>query len=80
MNRPANEKGRWTVVMIVPLAIGLILGGLVICWLRDKPGNALLALVLWWVGIIMVVIGLVLLLAPVFVWLDHQLVSMFGLG
>ena len=65
--------------LIIGLAIGLIIGGLLICFLATHAKLAILVTVLQWVGIILVVVGLVFLLTPVLVWLNAQLHSMLGL-
>lgn len=60
------------------LALALILAGLLMCWLAPKTGISWLTTVVFWAGIILVVVGLVLLLTPVLVWLNAQLRAMLG--
>ena len=64
--------------IIVGLALGLIVVGLVMCWLSGGMKYPVLVSVVHWVGIVLVVVGLILLLTPAIVWLDHQLRSMLG--
>ncbi len=64
--------------IILGLALGLIIGGLVICLLSRQAGSPLLVTIFWWVGVICAIIGLVLLLTPVLVWINNQLQSMIG--
>lgn len=63
--------------MVIPLALGLIVAGLLMCWLRGSV-QGILSVVVYWTGIIVVILGLVLLLTPVIVWVRNQLVVMLG--
>lgn len=63
-------------VFIIGLAVGLMLGGLAICWLSPSAGS--LKPLAWWAGIILFVVGFVLFIAPIIVWLAAQLRSMLG--
>ncbi len=65
-------------IIVIGLAIGLIIGGLIIICLSGQAKYPVLVGILFWVGIVMVVIGLVLLLTPVLVWLNAQLRAMIG--
>ncbi len=64
--------------IIIGLSLGLILVGLLMTYLRSGIQQPVLNTIVYWVGIIMIVIGLVLLLTPVLVWLNVQLRSMIG--
>lgn len=65
--------------VVIRLAIGLLIGGLAIAFLSKRSlGAGVFGTVVWWVGAVLVVIGLVLLLAPVWAWLSFQLHSMLG--
>ncbi len=64
--------------MIIPLAIGLVIGGLIIFWLRGSA-PPLLQVPLYWLGVILVVLGLLLLFVPVAIWVRDQLVVMLGI-
>jgi hypothetical protein len=64
--------------VIIGLAIGLIIGGLIILFLSGSAKFPLLVGILFWVGIVMVVFGLILLLTPVLVWFNNQIRSMLG--
>lgn len=65
-------------IVVIGLAIGLIVGGLVILALSGGAKYPLLVAVLFWVGIVMVVIGLILLVTPVLVWLNNQIRAAIG--
>ncbi len=64
--------------LILPLGVGLVIAGLLFCWLREKVGSALLSTVVYYTGIVLVVVGLVLILTPVLIWLHAQLTAMLG--
>jgi hypothetical protein len=64
--------------IILGLALTLIICGLVMAALADKVGNALLTRVVWVVGVVLVVIGLVLLVSPGILWINGQLRQMLG--
>ncbi len=65
--------------VVIGLAVGLILAGLLILFLSGNAKYPLLVTVLHWVGIILVVVGLILLITPVLVWIEAQLRSMLKL-
>jgi apolipoprotein N-acyltransferase len=64
-------------VVVVGLSLVLIIAGLLMAWLSPNMKGVLVTIV-WWVGVILVIIGLILLLTPVLVWIEHQLRSMMG--
>lgn len=64
--------------VILGIAAGLILLGLVMCFLCPSIKFVLLQKVVYYVGIAMVIIGLILLLAPVVIWVNNQLTAMLG--
>lgn len=61
-------------MIIFGLAVGLILAGVIIAYLSSGMGRA--GNIFWWVGAILAVVGVILLITPVLVWIDHQLRSM----
>jgi hypothetical protein len=63
-------KGGWPMLFII--ALGCIIGGLVICFLSSSAGPTL-GKILWVVGIVVIIVGLILLLTPALVWCDKQL-------
>ncbi len=65
-------------VVVLGLAIGLILAGLLMVVLAPKVTPAILATVVYWVGIILVVVGLILLVSPVLIWLSAQIKAALG--
>ena len=64
--------------IIIGLALGLIIAGLVMAWLSPGMKNPLLISVVFYVGVALVVIGLILLLTPVLIWVNAQLRAMLG--
>lgn len=64
--------------VILGLAVGLILAGLVMAWLSGSMKHPLLVKVVFVVGVVLVIVGLVLLLTPVLVWVNGQLRSMLA--
>jgi len=66
--------------IVIGLALGLILVGLVMVLLCSSIQQLLLKAVVYWTGIVLVVVGLVLLITPVLVWVNVQLRAMLGVG
>jgi hypothetical protein len=64
--------------VVIGLSLGLIVAGLIMVWLSSGIKQVSLGKVVYWVGIALVVIGLILLLTPVLVWVNTQLRSMLG--
>lgn len=64
--------------IVIGLALGLILVGLAMAWLCGSVRQPILREVVYWVGIVLIVVGLVLLLTPVLIWLNAQLRAMMG--
>ncbi len=66
--------------VVIGLAVGLIIAGLVMAFLSNSLTQKMpiLATVVFWVGVVLIVVGLVLLLTPVLVWVDTQLRAMLG--
>ena len=64
--------------VIIGLALGLLIGGLVVAWLSSAMKQPTLATIVYWVGVVLVLIGLVLLLTPVLVWISTQIREMIG--
>lgn len=54
----------------------LIVG--IICCAGSKYVGGMLGTVVYWVGVVLVVAGLILLLAPVIVWAAAQIKSIMG--
>ena len=65
--------------IVIGLALGLILAGLLMVWLCGGIAQHVLKSIVYWVGIVLIVIGLILLLTPVVIWVNIQLRSMLGL-
>lgn len=64
--------------VFVGLAIGLILAGLAMAWLSGGMRSPGLISIVYWVGVILVVIGLILLVTPVLIWLNNQIRAMLA--
>ena len=64
--------------VVVGLALGLVLGGLLMVYLCGGIQQETLRTVVYWTGAVLVVVGLVLLLTPAVVWLNLQLRSILG--
>ncbi len=64
--------------IILGLAAGCILLGLAMAYLGPKSLPGGLGRFVFWVGVVLVVIGLILLLTPVLVWVNAQLRGMLG--
>lgn len=64
--------------VVIGLALGLILVGLVMAALSKHMNYSLLITIVFWVGVVLVCIGLILLLTPVLVWINFQLRGMLG--
>lgn len=64
--------------VVVGLAVGLLLAGLVMAWLSGALRPPLLAAIAYWVGVVLVAVGLVLLLTPVLIYVNGVLRGMLG--
>ena len=62
------------------IAIICILAGLAIAWMSGNARHPLLVTVVFWIGIILIIVGVVLFLTPVLVWVNGQLRAMLGTG
>lgn len=70
--------GAGEMYVVIGLALGLIVVGLIMTALSGNLKYPLLISITFWVGLALVVIGLVLLLTPVLIWINNQLRSMLG--
>lgn len=63
-----------------PILLGIILviGGLVMVMLSTHARFPLLCEVIFWLGIVIALVGAVLLLTPPLVWLNRQLCEAMG--
>jgi len=66
-------------VVVVGIALGLMLGGALLCYLSPGFRVPILVSIAWWAGVILFVVGLILLLAPAVVWVAAQLRAILGL-
>ncbi len=65
--------------ILIGVALGLILAGIFMAWKHDAIRQPLLAQVVYFAGVVLVVVGLVLLLTPVLIFVNAQLRSAFNL-
>lgn len=65
--------------VLIGVALGLILGGLIMAFLSGGVKQPTLASVVYWVGVALIVVGLILLLTPVLVWINAQLRAMLDI-
>lgn len=61
------------------LAVFCIIAGLVICLLSKNASPPVLALVAWYIGTAIFVVGVILILVPILSWVREQLVHMLGM-
>lgn len=64
-------------VVVVSVALGMIIGGLLIAWLSSSAGKT--ASIFWWVGVIVAVLGLFLFVAPIVVYIAGHIRAALGL-
>lgn len=64
--------------IVIGLALGLVLAGLLMAYLCGSVQQPVLKTIVYWVGLVLIVVGLVLLLTPVLIWVNLQLRSMLG--
>jgi apolipoprotein N-acyltransferase len=64
--------------VVIGLALGLIVVGLIMAWLSPSMKKEPLVSIVWWVGVVLVVVGLILLLTPVLIWINNQLRAALG--
>ncbi len=79
-----RDPGTGRIVLVVnpifaPLLYGIfiLIGGLVVCALRDRAGSTL-APILRVVGIVIVIVGLLLIVLRPLVWIARHLEDMMG--
>lgn len=63
-------------LIVLGVAVGLIVFGLLICFLSGSAGKA--ATVFWWLGIVLAVVGGLLLLEPIVVYVAEHLKQAIG--
>jgi hypothetical protein len=64
--------------VVVGLAVGLLLAGLLVCYLSGSLKPPLLATVAYWLGIVLAAAGCVLVLQPILNWIAAQLRTALG--
>lgn len=64
--------------IIIGIALGLLIGGLIVCYLSPALQNPLLVRVVWWIGLLLAVCGALLILVPILSWITAQLRSALG--
>ena len=63
---------------VLILSIILILSGLAMVYLSPSAKFTLLMLVVFWAGIILIIVGLILLVTPVLIWAYGHIRSAIG--
>lgn len=69
------------VTLTIGVALALLIGGLVIVLLSKKaldPGT--IATVVWWLGMLCVVLGALFMVTPILIWITKQLGDAMGIG
>lgn len=64
--------------IMIGLGLGLLIGGLVVMWLSPSTHNPTLVNLIWWVGAVLAVFGVVILVTPMLVWVYNQVHAMLG--
>lgn len=64
--------------IMIGLGLGLLIGGLVVMWLSPSAHNPTLVTVVWWIGLVLVLFGVVIIITPVMVWIYNQVQAMVG--
>lgn len=64
--------------IMIGLGLGLLIGGLVVMWLSPSAHNPMLVGIVWWIGLVLVIFGVILLVTPVMVWVYNQVQAMVG--
>ena len=65
-------------VIVFGLGLGLLLGGLLVMWLSPSAHNSILVAVVWWIGLVLVLFGVILLATPILVYIYNQVQAMLG--
>lgn len=64
--------------IMIGLGLCLFIGGLVVMWFSPSAHNPTLVSVIWWVGAVLAVFGVVILVTPAMVWLYNQVHAVLG--
>ena len=65
-------------VIVFGLGLGLLLGGLLVMWLSPSAHNSTLVTVVWWIGLVLVLFGVILLATPVLTWVNGVIRGIIG--
>lgn len=68
------------VVTYIGLAVVLMIGGLLICYLSPSAKYPLAVAIAWWIGFLVFLCGALLILAKIILWVAGVLQSMLGVG
>lgn len=60
------------------LALAMLIGGLLVCFLSGSAKYPVLVTVVWWIGIVIVLCGALLLLCPILIYVSTQLRQALG--
>ena len=64
--------------VFIGVALGLLIGGLIVCMLSGNLQYPTLVRVVWWLGLVLACCGALLFLAPILAWLAAQLRAALG--
>ena len=62
--------------IMIGLGLGLLIGGLLVMYLSPAAHNPALVAIVWYIGAVLVVFGVVLLVTPVMVWVYNNVRQM----
>ncbi len=68
-----------TMAVVLGVAFACIVVGIFMAWGSKQIGGGILPLVVYWVGVALIVVGLVLLLTPVLIYINNELRKMLAL-
>lgn len=62
--------------IMIGISLGLLIGGLIVMVLSKWAGPPTLQVIVWWIGLVLVIFGVILLVTPVFDYLYAQIRQM----
>lgn len=69
-----------TMTIMIGLALGMMIGGLVLCLLSSHAKYEILKTLFFWVGLVIAILGLLLFLIRPIIWIAKQLQDAIGTG
>jgi hypothetical protein len=64
--------------MVIGVALGMLIGGLLVCMLSPNIHYPVMVKIVWWIGLILALCGALLLLTPILIWITAQLRAALG--